>query len=140
MQRLKDKTAVVTGGGSGIGLATAKRFIDEGAFVYLFGRRQAALEAALAELGPNARAINGSITNADDLTRLFDAVKQERGGLDILFANVGISELAPLGQITPEQFDRIFETNVKGTLFTVQAALPLMSAGSSIILDRKSVV
>ncbi|MGK9232219.1 SDR family oxidoreductase [Inquilinus limosus] len=134
MTRLEGKTAVVTGGGSGIGLGAAKRFVEEGAFVYIFGRRQDALNAALAQLGPNARAVRGSVTEMADLDRLFETVKAERGGLDILFANAGTGELAPLGQITPEQFDRTFGVNVKGLLFTVQKALPLMTSGASIIL------
>jgi NAD(P)-dependent dehydrogenase (short-subunit alcohol dehydrogenase family) len=138
MKRLKGKTAVVTGGGSGIGLASAKRFIDEGAFVFIFGRTKSTLDAALTQLGPNARAVCGSITDMADLDRLFEAVKAEPGSLDILLANVGISELVPLGQILPEQYDRIFDTNVKGLLFTVQKALPLMSAGGSIILTGSS--
>jgi len=134
MTRLEGKTAVVTGGGSGIGLGAARRFVEEGAFVYIFGRRQEALDAALAQLGPNARAVRGSVTAMADLDRLFATVKAERGGLDILFANAGTGELAPLGEITPEQFDRTFDVNVKGLLFTVQKALPLMSSGGSIIL------
>ena len=134
MDRLKGKTAVVTGGGSGIGLASAKRFIDEGAFVYIFGRRQDALDAALKKLGPNARAIRGSVTDAADLDRLFDTVKSERGSLDILLANAGTGEVAALGAITPDQYDRTFDINVKGVLFTVQKGLPLMSKGASIIL------
>jgi len=138
MTRLEGKTAVVTGGGGGIGFASAKRFIEEGAFVFIFGRTKTTLDEALALLGPNARAVCGSITDAADLDRLFEAVKAERGSLDILFANAGISELAPLGQITAEQYDRIFGTNVKGLLFTVQAALPLMSEGGSIILTGSS--
>ena len=134
MSRLSGKTAVITGGGSGIGLGAAKRFVEEGAFVYIFGRRQAALDAALAQLGPNARAVRGSGTEPADLDRLYDAVKAERGGVDIVFANAGTGALAPLGQITPEQYDQTFDVNVKGVLFTVQKALPLMSAGGSIIL------
>jgi NAD(P)-dependent dehydrogenase (short-subunit alcohol dehydrogenase family) len=134
MRRLDGKTAVVTGGGSGIGLGAAKRFIEEGAFVYIFGRRQAALDAALAQLGPQARAVRGSVTDLADLDRLYATVKAERGGLDILFANAGTGTLAPLGEITPEQYDQTFDVNVKGLLFTVQKALPLLSAGSSIIL------
>lgn len=134
MTRLEGKTAVVTGGGSGIGLGAAKRFVEEGAFVYIFGRRQAALDTALAQLGPNARAVQGSVTDMADLDRLYETVRAERGGLDILFANAGTGEVAPLGEITPEQFDRTFDVNVKGLLFTVQKALPLMSAGGSIIL------
>lgn len=134
MSRLQGKTAVVTGGGSGIGLGAARRFIEEGAFVYLFGRRQAALDAAAAQLGPQARAVQGSVTDLADLDRLYETVKAERGGLDILFANAGTGALAPLGEITPEQYDQTFDVNVKGLIFTVQKALPLMGAGASIIL------
>jgi NAD(P)-dependent dehydrogenase (short-subunit alcohol dehydrogenase family) len=134
MNRLEGKTAVVTGGGTGIGLASAKRFIDEGAFVYIFGRRQEALDTALAILGERARAVTGSVTSPADLDRLFATVKAERGGLDVLFANAGTGAFAPLGEITPEHFDHIFEVNVKGVVFTVQKGLPLMSAGGSIIL------
>lgn len=134
MTRLNGKTAVVTGGGSGIGLGAAKRFVEEGAFVYIFGRRQAALDAALAALGPNARAVRGSVTDLADLDRLYATVKAERGGLDILFANAGTGSFAPLGEITPEAYDQTFDVNVKGVLFTVQKGLPLMSAGGSIIL------
>ena len=138
MNRLEGKTAVITGGGSGIGLATARRFVEEGAFAFLFGRRQDALDAAVAELGPNARAVAGSVTDMADLDRLFDAVKVERGHLDILFANAGTGEFGALGGITPEQFDRTFDVNVKGLLFTVQKGLPLMSSGASIILTGSS--
>ena len=138
MSRLQGKTAVITGGGTGIGLGAAKRFVEEGAFVYLFGRRPAQLEAAVAQLGPNARAISGSITDPADLDRLFAAVKAERGGLDVLFANAGTGAFAKLGEITPEHYDQIFDINVKGTVFTVQKALPLMSDGGSIILTGSS--
>lgn len=138
MYRLAGKTAVVTGGGSVIGLATAKRFVEEGAFVYIFGRRQKTLDAALAELGPNARAMRGSVSDLADLDRLFETVKAERGHFDILFANAGTGELVPLGKITPEHYEQTFDTNVKGTLFTVQKALPLMSAGASIIRTGSS--
>jgi NAD(P)-dependent dehydrogenase (short-subunit alcohol dehydrogenase family) len=134
MSRLEGKTAVVTGGGSGIGLGAAKRFVEEGAFVYLFGRRQEALDAALAQLGPKARAVRGSVTDPADIDRLYETVKSERGRLDVLFANAGTGTLAPLGEITPEEFDQTFDVNVKGLLFTVQKALPLMTAGASIIL------
>ena len=134
MSRLQGKTAVVTGGGSGIGLGAARRFVEEGAFVYLFGRRQDALDAAVAQLGSSARAVRGSVTDLSDLDRLYDTVRAERGGLDIVFANAGTGELAPLGEITPEQFDGTFDVNVKGLVFTVQKALPLMTAGASIIL------
>jgi NAD(P)-dependent dehydrogenase (short-subunit alcohol dehydrogenase family) len=138
MKRLEGKTAVVTGGGTGIGLATAKRFVEEGAFVYIFGRRRDALDAALAKLGSNARAVSGSVSNLADLDRLFATVKAERGRFDILFANAGTGELIPLGEITPEHYAQTFDTNVKGTLFTVQKALPLMSEGASIILTGSS--
>lgn len=134
MNGLDGKTAVITGGGTGIGLATAKRFIEEGAFVYIMGRRQAPLDAAVAALGPNARAVQGSVSDPDDIARFFETVKAERGTLDIVFANAGFGELVPLGQITSDQYDRVFDVNVKGVLFTVQAALPLMGEGGSIIL------
>ena len=134
MKRLKSKTAAVTGGGAGIGLASAKRFIDEGAFVFIFGRRQEQLDAALAQLGPNARAVRGSVTDMTDLDRLYDTAKRERGSLDIVLANAGTGELAALGKITPEQYDRTFDINVKGLIFTVQKGLPLTAAGGSIVL------
>lgn len=134
MDRLAGKTAVVTGGGTGIGFASARRFIEEGAFVYIFGRRKDVLDAAATKLGPNARAVAGSVSDLGDLDRLFAAVKAERGGLDILFANAGTGEFGALGEITPEQYARTFDVNVKGTLFTVQKGLPLMKAGGSIIL------
>lgn len=134
MDRLAGRTAVVTGGGSGIGLASAKRFIEEGAFVYIFGRRQEVLDEALAVLGDKARAVRGSVSDLADLDRLFDAVKAERGELDVLLANAGTGSFAPLGAITPEQYDATFDVNVKGLLFTVQKGLPLMKAGGSIIL------
>lgn len=138
MSRLQDKTAVVTGGGSGIGLAAARRFVEEGAFVYIFGRRQPALDAAAAQLGPNVRAVGGSVTDLADLDRLYEAVKAERGALDILFANAGTGAFAPLGEITPDHYDQIFDVNVKGLIFTVQKALPLMGDGGSIILTGSS--
>ena len=134
MSRLAGKTAVVTGGGSGIGLASAKRFVEEGAFVYIFGRRQKALDAALATLGDKARAVSGSVSDLADLDRLYATVKAERGGLDILFANAGTGAFAALGAITPEHYEQTFDVNVKGLLFTVQKGLRLMKAGGSIIL------
>lgn len=138
MTRLKGKTAVITGGATGIGYAAAQRFIDEGAFVYIFGRRQPALDAAVAELGPNARGVQGSVSDMADLDRLYAAVKAERGSLDIVFANAGAGSPLALGSITAEHIDEIFETNVKGTIFTVQKALPLMAEGGSIILTGSS--
>ena len=134
MSRLKGKTAVITGGGTGIGLGAAQRFVDEGAFVYLFGRRQEPLDAAVARLGNSVRAVRGSVTDMADLDRLYGTVKTERGGLDILFANAGTGAFAPLGEITPEHYDQIFDVNVKGLIFSVQKGLPLMTAGGSIIL------
>jgi NAD(P)-dependent dehydrogenase (short-subunit alcohol dehydrogenase family) len=138
MNRLKGKTAVITGGATGIGRAAARRFIDEGAFVFIFGRRQDALDAAVAELGPNARAVKGSVSDPADLERLYKAVETERGTLDIVFANAGAGSQLPLGQITAGHIDETFDTNVKGTIFTVQQALPLMRAGGSIILTGSS--
>ncbi|MET0256018.1 MAG: SDR family oxidoreductase [Luteibacter sp.] len=138
MTRLNGKTAVITGGATGIGLAAAKRFVEEGAFVFIFGRRQDALDAAVAELGPNARAVKGSVSDMADLDRLYAAVKAERGTLDIIFANAGAGSPVPLGEMTGAHIDETFDTNVKGTIFTVQQALPLMGAGASIILTGSS--
>ena len=138
MNRLNGKTAVVTGGATGIGRAAAQRFIEEGAIVFLFGRRQEALDAAVAALGPNARAVCGSVADQADLDRLYAAVKAERGTLDIVFANAGAGSPLALGQITAAHIDDTFDTNVKGTIFTVQQALPLMREGGSIILTGSS--
>ncbi len=138
MTRLNGKTAVITGGASGIGFAAAKRFIEEGAFVFIFGRRQEALDDAVAELGPNARAVHGSVSDAAALDRLYAMVKAERGGLDIVFANAGAGSQLALGKITAAHIDETFDTNVKGTIFTVQKALPLMGQGGSIILTGSS--
>jgi NAD(P)-dependent dehydrogenase (short-subunit alcohol dehydrogenase family) len=138
MNRLNGKTAVITGGATGIGFAAAQRFIEEGAFVFIFGRRQEALDAAVAALGPNARAVQGSVTDLADLDRLYTAVSAERGTLDILFANAGAGGPLALGAITAAHIDEAFDTNVKGTIFTVQQALPLMKHGGSIILTGSS--
>ena len=134
-QKLSGKIALVTGGTSGIGLATAKRFASEGAYVFITGRRQSELDAAATELGGNATAVRGDVDDLADLDRLFDTIKREKGRLDVLFANAGGGGMAPLGQITEEHFDKTFNTNVRGLLFTVQKALPLMPPGSSIILN-----
>ena len=134
MGKLEGKVAVITGGATGIGRAAAKRFIEEGSIVFIFGRRQAELDAAVADLGPNARAVKGSISDLADLDRLYAAVKAERGTLDIVFANAGAGSPLPLGKITAEHIDETFDTNVKGTIFTVQKALPL----GSIILTGSS--
>ncbi|MFD3247273.1 SDR family NAD(P)-dependent oxidoreductase [Rahnella aquatilis] len=138
MNRLTGKTAVITGGATGIGFAAARRFIEEGAFVFIFGRRQAVLDAAVAELGRHARAVKGSVSDEGDLDRLYAAVRAERGTLDIVFANAGAGSPLPLGQLTAEHIDEAFDTNVKGTIFTVQKALPLMGPGGSIILTGSS--
>src|SRR6201991_989292 len=138
MNRLNGKTAVITGGATGIGRAAAKRFVEEGAFVFIYGRRQDALDAAVAQLGSNARAVKGSVSDEGDLDRLYAAVKAERGSLDIVFANAGAGNPLPLGQITAKHIDETFDTNVKGTIFTVQKALPLMREGGSIILTGSS--
>lgn len=138
MNRLNGKTAVVTGGATGVGRAAAKRFIDEGAFVFIFGRRQEALDAAVADLEPNARVVQGSVSDLAYLDRLYAVVKAEGGSLDIVFANAGTRSLLALGEITAEQIDDTFDSKVKGAAFTVQKALPLMSESGSIILTGSS--
>jgi NAD(P)-dependent dehydrogenase (short-subunit alcohol dehydrogenase family) len=132
---LTGKIAVITGGSSGIGLATAKRFVSEGAYVFITGRRQDELDKAVATLGSGVTGIQGDISNLNDLDRLFATVQAKKGHVDVLFANAGIGTRGPLGAITEEQFDKVFDVNVKGTLFTVQKALPLMRSGGSIILN-----
>jgi NAD(P)-dependent dehydrogenase (short-subunit alcohol dehydrogenase family) len=139
MAKLDGKVAVVTGGNSGIGLATAERFVAEGAFVFITGRRQAELDAAVAKIGRNVAAVQGDVSNLADLDRLYAAVKERKGRVDVLFANAGLGRLAPLGAITEEHFDTQFDVNVKGLLFTVQKALPLFADGGSIILNASIV-
>jgi len=134
-QKLSNKVALVTGGSSGIGLATAKRFVAEGAYVFITGRRQTELDAAAKELGGNTATVRGDVADLADLDELFAAIKEQKGRLDVLFANAGGGSLVPLGQITEEHFDKTFNTNVRGLLFSVQKALPLMPPGSSIILN-----
>jgi NAD(P)-dependent dehydrogenase (short-subunit alcohol dehydrogenase family) len=134
MGKLTGKVAVVTGANSGIGLATAKLFAQEGARVFMSGRRQKELDAAVAEVGANAQGIQGDVSRLADLDRLFATVKEQAGAIDVLFANAGGGDFAALGEITEEQYDKTFDTNVKGTLFTVQKALPLLEDGASIIL------
>jgi len=139
MGKLDGKIALVTGGNSGIGLATAKQFVNEGAYVFITGRREAELTAAVKEIGRNVTGVQGDVSNLADLDRLFDQIKQEKGKLDIVFANAGVARYAALGAITGEFFDSIFDANVKGVLFTVQKALPLLPDGASIILNASMV-
>ena len=133
--KLEGKIAVITGGNSGIGLATAKRFVSEGACVFITGRRQKELDAVVSEIGKNAIGIQGDVSNLTDLDKLYNTVKDKKGHLDILFANAGIAQFARLGEISEEHFDKIFDINVKGLLFSVQKALPILQDGSSIILN-----
>jgi len=139
MSKLGGKIALITGGNSGIGLATAKEFVKEGAHVFITGRRQPELDAAVKEIGKNVTAVKGDVAKLDDLDRLFAQIKRDKGKLDIVFANAGFATYAPLGTITEEQFDTHFNTNVKGVLFTVQKALPLIPDGGSIILNASIV-
>ncbi len=137
--KLEGKIALVTGGNSGIGLATAQRFVKEGAYVYITGRRQPELDQAVKIIGANVTAVRGDASNLADLDQLYAQIKQEKGRLDIVFANAGVGHLAPLGSITEEQYDQTFNVNVKGLLFTVQKALPLIPNGGSIILNASIV-
>ena len=138
--KLEGKIALVTGGSSGIGLATAQNFVKEGAFVYITGRRQAELDKAVKAIGGNqVKAVRADSSNLGDLDRLFAQIKQEKGRLDVVFANAGGGSFAPLGTITEELYDQTFDTNVKGVLFTVQKALPLIPDGGSIILNASIV-
>jgi NAD(P)-dependent dehydrogenase (short-subunit alcohol dehydrogenase family) len=139
MGKLEGKIALVTGGNSGIGLATAKRFVNEGAYVFITGRRKPELDAAVNEIGENVTGVQGDVSNLADLDRLFAQIQQEKGKLDIVFANAGIARYAPFGQITEEHFDSIFDINVRGVLFTVQKALPLLPDGAAVILNASVV-
>src|SRR6266853_6722375 len=137
--KLDGRIALVTGGSSGIGLATAKRFVAEGVYVFVTGRRQAELDAAVKEIGDNITGVQGDVVKLADLDRLFATVKAKTGRIDILFANAGISSMTPLGEITEEDYDSIFDCDVKAVLFTVQKALPLMPDGASVILNASIV-
>jgi NAD(P)-dependent dehydrogenase (short-subunit alcohol dehydrogenase family) len=139
MGKLEGKIALVTGGNSGIGLATAKRFVNDGAYVFITGRRNAELAAAVKEIGRSVTGVQGDVSNLADLDRLFAQIKREKDRLDIVFANAGAAKFASLGQITEDLFDSIFATNVKGLLFTVQKALPLMPDGATIVLNASIV-
>jgi NAD(P)-dependent dehydrogenase (short-subunit alcohol dehydrogenase family) len=135
MKRLEGKVALVTGGNSGIGLATVKRFVEEGAVVYFTGRRQKELDEAAKAIGSNAIAVQGDIAKLADLDRLYAKIKQEKGHLDILFANAGTFEFLPIEMVSESHFDKQFNTNVRGTVFTVQKALPILKDGASIVLN-----
>jgi NAD(P)-dependent dehydrogenase (short-subunit alcohol dehydrogenase family) len=139
MGKLEGKIALITGGNSGIGLATAKRFVNEGAYVFITGRREPELAAALKEIGRSVTGVQGDVSNLGDLDHLFAQIKEEKGKLDIVFANAGVAKYAPFGTITEDFYDSIFSINVKGLLFTVQKALPLMPDNSSIILNASIV-
>jgi NAD(P)-dependent dehydrogenase (short-subunit alcohol dehydrogenase family) len=139
MSKLEEKIALITGGNSGIGLATAKQFVNEGAYVFITGRRQSELDAAVKQIGKSVTAVQGDVSRLGDLDRLFAQIKREKGRLDIVFANAGVAKYAPFDTITEEHYDSIFNINVKGLLFTVQKALPLLPDGASIILNASIV-
>src|SRR6202451_2258496 len=139
MSKLEGKVAVITGGSSGIGLATAQPVVAEGAYVFITGRRQSELDAAVKQIGKGITAVQGDVSNLADLDRLYATVKRQKGHIDILFANAGTGQFAPLPAITEEHFDNTFNANVKGLLFTVQKALPLLKDGSSVILNASIV-
>jgi NAD(P)-dependent dehydrogenase (short-subunit alcohol dehydrogenase family) len=139
MGKLDGKIALITGGNSGIGLSTAKQFVSEGAYVFITGRRDEELAAAVKQIGKNVTGIQGDVSKLDDLDRLFAQIKREKGKLDIVFANAGVAKYAPFGTITEEFYDWTFDINVKGLLFTVQQALPLLPDGASIILNASIV-
>jgi NAD(P)-dependent dehydrogenase (short-subunit alcohol dehydrogenase family) len=134
MGKLDGKVAVITGGTSGMALAGAERFVEEGAHIFVMGRRQDALDAAVAQIGRNVTGVQGDAADLADLDRLFDTVRREKGSVDVLWASAGAGEQGPLSEITEEQFDAAFSLNAKGTLFTVQKALPLFNDGGSIIM------
>jgi NAD(P)-dependent dehydrogenase (short-subunit alcohol dehydrogenase family) len=133
--KLRGKVAVITGGTEGIGLATAALFAKEGAYVFITGRRQKKLDEAVETIGSNVSSVQGDIANLDDLDRLYATVAKVKGQLDVVFANAGVGEFASLGDVSEEHYNKIFNVNVKGTIFTVQKALPLINNGGSIILN-----
>ena len=135
MGKLQGKVAVITGGSTGIGMAAAKLFVGEGAYVFITGRRQKELDEAVKAIGSNVSGVQGDVAELADLDRLYDTVGRVKGRIDIVFANAGVAEFAPLGSISEEHFDKLFNINVRGTLFTVQKALPLLNDGGSIILN-----
>src|SRR5258705_6642264 len=139
MNKLEGKIALITGGNSGIGLATAKQFANEGAYVFITGRRESELAAAVNEIGSNVTSIQGDVSNLGDLDRLFAQIKRDKGKLHVVFANAGGAQFAPLGKLTEEHYNSLFDINVKGLVFTVQKALPLLPDGASIILNASIV-
>jgi NAD(P)-dependent dehydrogenase (short-subunit alcohol dehydrogenase family) len=139
MGKLEGKIALITGGNSGIGLATAKQFVNEGAYVFITGRREQELTQAVKQIGSNVSGVQGDVSNLGDLDRLFAQIKREKGRLDVVFANAGFARYAPLGLITEALYDSTFDINVKGVVFTVQKALPLLADGASIILNASIV-
>ncbi|WP_130734010.1 SDR family NAD(P)-dependent oxidoreductase [Flavobacterium sp. J27] len=134
MKKLVNKVAVITGGSSGIGLATAKKFVEEGAFVYITGRKQAELDKAVKEIGTGVIAVQGDISKLEDLDRLFKIIKVEKGSLDIVVANAGYVSMVPTDKVTPENFDKTFDTNARGTFFTVQKAMTILNEGGAIVV------
>jgi NAD(P)-dependent dehydrogenase (short-subunit alcohol dehydrogenase family) len=135
LRKLEGKIAVITGGTEGIGLATAKLFVKEGAYVFITGRRQKELDEAVKAIGTNVSAVQGDIAKLPDLDRLYETISKEKRRIDIVFANAGVAEFVPFGSVTEDHFDKLFNINVRGTLFTVQKALPLLNDGGSIILN-----
>src|SRR4051812_3167038 len=137
--KLEGKVAVVTGGSSGLGLATARRFVEEGAFVFITGRRQKELDEAVGSIGRNVIAVQGDMAVLADIRRLYTTIREQKGKVDIVFANAGTGAFSPLGQITEQHFDLQFDVNVKGLLFTVQEALPLLQEGGAVVLNASIV-
>jgi NAD(P)-dependent dehydrogenase (short-subunit alcohol dehydrogenase family) len=135
LRKLEGKIAVITGGTEGIGLATAKLFVKEGAYVFITGRRQKELDEAVKAIGTNVSAVQGDIAKLPDLDRLYETISKEKRRIDIVFANAGVAEFVPFGSVTEDHFDKLFNINVRGTLFTVQKALPFLNDGGSIILN-----
>src|SRR5712672_2656973 len=133
--KLEGKTAVITGGTEGIGLATAKLFVKEGAYVFIMARREKELDEAVTAIGSNVTGVQGDVAKLADLDRLYETVGKVKGRIDIIFANAGVGEFVPFGEVSEEHFDRLFNINVKGALFTVQKGLPLLNDGGSIILN-----
>ena len=138
MKKLEGKVAVITGGSSGIGLATAQRFVEEGAYVFITGRRQPALDEAVKTIGRNVTGIQADASNPTDLDRLYAQIKREKGNLNTIFANAGAGTFLPLGDITEKQYHDTFDTNVKGMIFTVQKALPLLQDAGTIVLNAST--